>query len=1088
MTSIADKLDGLYQRMLPSMAHTLRGAVAGTEHENTNSGSPGMAAFLRLVKGYDFASSSDLELRERTSFLKALPQNAEYNEALPEVFAIVNEAVKRRLGAWELFESEKTIGEFAKYRELASAAMDSPDGEAALLSHGSAIGLNTAEKELVKGMASIADRGRIACWSDILLEAGFYQALSEVDVEGLLRFVPTDEQLTAGYLLYHENVVEMDSGEGKTVAAAFPAAMHAIFGRAVHIITSNDYLATRDAELLAPVYESLGLTVGFVVGCMSEDERRHAYTQDIVYGTLREFGFDYLRDNLRLPSDEQVQGPLEVAIVDEADHALIDQAGTPLIISGEPAGNTRGLKKALTAIESLVAHQKEKARELEAQVRVECIDSKDDRILVARLLLADPENECLAEIFAAFPKAYGRALALIDEDVHEPDSKLAAGLLYIVDPRAESVSLTDEGHQYVEDRLGPVFDTSRLERELVAVSSRSDIGAKERKRLKARMNRRVARQYGQMSRLHQLLKAFVLVKRDVDYLVHDGTVVLIDELTGRTLPDNIYNRGLHAAIQAKERVAVEPERETLAQISVQGFVKQYSRVAGMTGTALDAEDEFKSEYGLTVARVPSNRPRVRIDFGARVYRTNDDKLAAIVDEIRHCHRVGRPVLVGTLTIEQSERLRDMLSSAGIPHDLLNAVNDAAEETIVRNAGTFGAVTLATNMAGRGTDIVLKPGLNDRIIEAYVALVRGLFDEGLDHVRLDCSSLDERKHISAALSEGGMFADSETLDASHAVPSLIVSRNAADVCARGTSVEFGLGLHVIGTELNQSSRIDRQLRGRSGRQGAPGTTRFILSMEDQLLAYRRGEASYIEAASKTDASGRTYFEDKGVQRHVLKVQRSLSEDEAAERDMLNEYMRVQEAQTSAYYRARRDLFNVDSFSDICEGHIRDFAQRLVGEVFPDLGVTAYDAKFGRLSEELWTEFGVDCNHLEGVSAVHLADDIYGLMLDGLNEVRERVGIATMDALERQLYLQTSDEHWRGHIGDMQELMLSVSFAWHGRKHAAAEYAVRSYEAHESLKEDVVDDFIHRLFRFPVDDLVRPTEPPRTLDEEVAGILA
>ncbi|MCH8063931.1 MAG: hypothetical protein IH861_15670, partial [Chloroflexi bacterium] len=631
-------------------------------------------------------------------------------------------------------------------------------------------------------------------------------------------------------------------------------------------------------------------------------------------------------------------------------------------------------------------------------------------------------------------------------------------------------------------------DTSHLESELAAVESRGDIGAKERKRLIAGLRRRTSRQYGRMNQLHQMLKAYALVKRDVDYLVDDGNIVLIDELTGRTLPDNIYNRGLHAAIQAKERVPVEPERETLAQISVLGFVKQYSTVAGLTGTALDARDEFKSDYGLTVVRVPATRPRVRTDFGTRVYQTNDDKLAAIVDEIKNCRRVGRPVLAGTLTIEQSERLRDMLIDAGIPHDLLNAANDAAEARIVRNAGSFGAVTLATNMAGRGTDIVLQPDLNDRIVEAYVALVRDLLNDGLDRVQLDCSSDAECSLLIAALSQSGYLAVRGTRDVGPESTTLIISMNTGEMLTPGTIVEFGLGLHVIGTELNQSSRIDGQLRGRSGRQGAPGTTRFIVSMEDQLLAFRRGEASYIGDTPLTDAAGRTYYEGRGVQRHVVRMQRNLSEDEAAERDRSNEYMRIQEAQTFAHYEARQNVFDADSFNSICQGYIRDLAHRLVGEFFPDLGVSDYEAQFGRLSEELWTDFGVDCNHLEGLSALRLADAITDVLQGRLDEVRGYIGEDRLDALERQLYLQTSDEHWRDHIGNMQELMLSVSFAWQGRKHAAAEYAYRSHEAYESLREDVDDDFLRRLFRFPVEDLARPAEPTQTLEKEVAGILA
>ena len=1068
-------------------------------HAIADPGRPDLAAFVSRVKGHDFASHSDLELRERVAHLQAASRTGGDRDLPSEVFAIVNEAVKRRLGAWGFFEFDETDqvagGGLAKYRELAlgtSPRAQSQDGDIDFAGDISATSLNAAEQALVDGIALVTERGRVDCWSDILLGADFYEALLEADAEGLYIFVPTDEQLTAGHLLYQGNIVEMDSGEGKTVAAAFPAALHAIRGSAVHIITSNDYLAARDAELLAPVFESLGLTVGFAVGYMSDDERKHAYRQDIVYGTLREFAFDYLRDNLRLPGDIRVQGLLEAVILDEADNALIDQAATPLIISGEPTGRRRGLKKALAAIESLVNRQKEQARELEAGVGSGFTNSKDSPLLVARLLLANPDSDCLGKSFAANPKAYGRALALIDEEGDESDSRLTGGLLYIVDPREESVRLTDEGHKHIEEMVGPVFDTSPLERELDAVHSRGEIGVRQRKRLDARLRRRIDAQYGRMNQLNQLLKAFVLLQRDVDYLVDDGKIVLIDELTGRTLPDNIYNRGLHAALQAKERVTVEPERETLAQISVQGFIKQYSTVSGLTGTAMDARDEFSSRFGLTVVRVPSTRNRIRSDFGTRIYQTNDDKLAAIVDEIALCHRVGRPVLAGTLTIEQSRCISDMLNDAGIPHNLLNAANDATEARIIRNAGSFGAVTLATNVAGRGTDIALQPDLNDRVVQGYVDLVQHLLGEGSGPVQLDCSTMDARALISAALSGIGCLHVADMPEADHAGPSLIASGDAIDPGIannrKATRVEFGLGLHVIGTELNQSSRIDRQLRGRSGRQGAPGTTRFIVSMEDHLLAYRRGEASYVGDAPKTDAADRTYFEGGGVQRHVLGVQGHLSDDEAAQRGTLGEYMRIQEGQTAAHYKARQRVFQVDSFHRMCEGYVSDFAARLIGEFLPDGGVSGYLRQFRQLSEEVRTEFDIDIRHLEGLGAVHLANELRDLMLDTLDDAAEHVGEDRLDALERQLYLQTSDEHWRGHIGNMHELILSVSFAGHGIKHAAAEYAVLGHEAYESLKDDVVDDFIRRLFRFPLNDLNPPAEPVQALDDEVARILA
>jgi preprotein translocase subunit SecA len=584
-----------------------------------------------------------------------------------------------------------------------------------------------------------------------------------------------------------------------------------------------------------------------------------------------------------------------------------------------------------------------------------------------------------------------------------------------------------------------------------------------------------------------LLRAFALVKRDVDYLVDDGKVVLVDELTGRTLPDNIYNRGLHAAVQAKERVAIDPERETLAQISVQGFLKQYSLLSGLTGTALDAKDEFMRQYGLEVVRVASSRLPIRIDFGTRVYKTNDDKLAAIVDEIAQCQVVGRPVLVGTLTVQQSQKLSDLLRDAGIYHETLDASSDASEARVIKKAGSFGAVTLATNVAGRGTDIALQAGLDDKIVQGYVALVKTTLRGGADQIQLHCSSAEECAELFVALSAEGFHVAEEPDDA-NAEHYLSVSNTVGASRNSAVKIKFGLGLHMVGTELHQSSRIDRQLRGRSGRQGAPGTTRFIVSMEDQLLAYRRGEAAYLGDQPQFDSAGRTYFEGSAVQRHVRNLQLYQSDDDASERDILNEYMRLQEAQTAGYYSSRSGIFQVNSFHSICENYLREVCKRLVDEFFPDLGVSDYRGQFQRLCEEVGTEFGVDISELDGLSAIELADEIGDMMLDALDEKFEAVAVEYLDALKRQLYLQISDEQWRDHLSIMQELMLSVSLTGQDRKHAVAEYAIRSHQKYETLSGDVADEFICKLFQFPVGDLVTPDGQKRLLDGEVEGILA
>jgi preprotein translocase subunit SecA len=1088
MAKSSDKGNGQSKGVIPRLAGKLRGVISRMERGSADQSNAHIRAFVSRVRQYDFASYSDLDLRERVAELRAAPSAHGEPKHLEETFAITNESVKRRLGAWKLFETETESAGFTRYRDLAVEFLESRAKDDVPSISVASKDNSYAEIALVNGIAQVMKNGQTKHSSDILLQADFYIALSEFDATDSLKFDPTDEQLIAGHLLFEGNIVEMDSGEGKTVAAAFPAALQAICGKAVHIITSNDYLATRDAEYLAPVYESVGLTVGFVAGYMSDEERRYAYTQNIVYGTLREFAFDYLRDNLRMPSADRVQGSLDVVIVDEADHALIDQASTPLIISGQPAGYRRGLKKAVAAIESLVDRQMALATEIADAVMAGSSDSKKALLNVAMLMVACPESEVLGKCFAASPETYGRVLNLIDDDSEESDSQLAAGLYYIVDPRSESVSLTESGHRFLEDRLGPVFDTSGLEDELDAVIYSVDLDARERKRLGARLRRRIATQYGQMNQLYQLLRAFVLVKGDVDYLVDDGKVVLVDELTGRTLPDNIYNRGLHAAVQAKERVAIEPERETLAQISVQGFLKQYSLLSGLTGTALDAKDEFMRQYGLQVVRVASSRPPVRIDFGTRVYKTNDDKLATIVDEIAQCQVVGRPVLVGTLTVQQSQKLSDLLRNAEISHETLDASSDAAEARIIKKAGSFGAVTLATNVAGRGTDIALEPGLDDKIVQGYVALVKGMLNGSDYHIELHCSSTEERSLLLKALSADEGLHITEESDDANAGPYLIVSNTVGASRTSAVMMEFGLGLHVVGTELNQSSRLDRQLRGRSGRQGAPGTTRFIVSMEDQLLAYRRGEAAYVGDRPQTDSAGRTYFEGSSVQRHVCNLQRNQSDDDASERDILNEYTRLQEAQTAAYYSSRSSIFQVNSFHGICENHLREACQRLVIEFLPDLGVSDYRGQFQRLCEEVRTEFGVDVSELDGLSANELAGDISDMLLDALDEKFEAVDADNLDALKRQLYLQISDEQWRDHLSVMQELMLSVSLIGQDRKHAVAEYAIRSHQKYETLSGDVADEFMCKLFQFPLDDLVSPDGQILLLDEEIAGILA
>lgn len=1021
---------------------------------------------LRQIRSYDFASCDDIELRNAIAGLKCV--GADADAILPKTFALVSEAVERRLGVWRLFDSEFPKPGLNEYERIAEQILESApyrnrmdfytnpdfletDGFAESLAPAlSGCALDDDEKTIVKTMVYVAEKSKVAYSPNILLPANFYRAIAAKDVGRELEFLPHDEQLLAGVLLYRGTIVEMNAGEGKTVAAAFPAALHTLTGRAVHIITANDYLAARDADYLAPVYESLGLTVGAVLGYMGDEERRYAYQQQIVYGTLREFGFDFLRDNTKLPPDEPLQGALDVAIVDEADHVLIDQARTPLIISGEPIGNKRGFDKTRRAVEDLVALQSDMVRELESKISSSGLGSRERIDTLAKLFKASSDNDALVQWFARSPRDYKRALAALEADeFRDDDEKLTQGLFYTIDAELESVTLTEKGQQFIEERLGSVFNTLELAKEIELIDASNDIGLRERTSIVNGLSRRMHRQNSRMNQVYQMLRAYVLLKKEVHYVVTNGEIVLIDEFTGRTLSDSRYQQGLHAAIEAKERVPVHPETETLAQISVRGFVRQYARVAGMTGTAADASVEFEREYGLGVVQLPPNQPSMRTDFDTRLYTTRDSKLAAILDEIKFCREIGRPVLVGTLTIEQSEEISHMLTEEGIEHSLLNAVTNSDEAEIIRSAGTFGKVTIATNMAGRGTDIILEPGLNERIAEEYEALM--VRDGSTSHAGLSNTVHDNGR--------------------SHAV------------------ISKTLGLYVIGTEMNYSSRIDRQLRGRAGRQGAFGASRFIVSLEDRMFAFHGDDFSINAGEPSVDVGGMRYSEGLHLERELDAVRSRIERDDEIRRGVHHEYARVMEAQTLAYYRMRRQVMESNSFHHECLEFVVERTERLVQRHFPELRIVDYESQFDRLAEELSLEFGIDCYRLEGVGLDRLAHEVGALLSAKLNSMRTALGDVELESLQKILFLQTTDALWRAYLVESQEMLLSNGATAHSHKAAIADYVFECSKAYLRLMERIVDIFLPKLSTFPVKTIATSQQVVEVdVIEDVAQILA
>ena len=900
--------------------------------------------------------------------------------------------------------------------------------------------------------AGAGGRRDLALGAAVVSEA-LARGLSEGDGP---RFRVTDEQAAAGLLMYGGVVVEMNAGEGKTVAGAFPAAFRALEGGRVHVITANDYLAARDAELLSPAFEALGLDVGAVLGPMTDPERAAAYSRSVVYGTLREFGFDYLRDNLRLPPDPPVQGALYAAVIDEADQVLLDQAQTPLVISGGPSGAVRGLRRARRAMAEMVAEQRAVVGELEERLREPGLSVETRGVLLARLLCADHDGDTARRLFAATEGAYERAAGMVaDSDLSDPECELARGLYFLADARRGAVALTELGRAFLERQAGYAFDTAGLQRRLDELERDDDTPLADLRPLVAKLRRRIARRHGQANQVTQLLRAYTLLKRDVHYLVSEGRVVLIDQETGRTLPDSQYRFGIHAALEAKEGLRVRDEPKTLAQISVRGFVAQYERVCGMTGTAKGGELELMSQFGLEVQVAPPTNPQRRSELGPRLYASREDKLAAVADEAAFWHGVGRPVLIGAPTIEESEEISRLLGELDVSHSLLNAAASDDEAEIVRRAGGFGAVTVATNMAGRGADIVVETGVNESVTEEFARLVARMLGEGAGRVVVRCASAEGAAALGAALGrEGAIW----TLRAGE--PVVVVG----DGAGREVALEFGLGLYVIGTGLNTTTRTDRQLVGRTGRQGAPGASRFMLSREDRLLAFGGAGSGVAAEDAVAEPGGRARVEGARVAKRLSEAQGRAERDGAAERAVTHEFDRILEVQTLDYYAARREALAAEDFRSRCGALAREYAAAVVARWLPAGAGFDYARGFERVREELRLDFGEDVGHLGGLGPAALAEAVGELLSRRLEARLRPLDGAAAERLLKLLYLQASDELWGEHLDYCQQLMVGVSLAALYLRGAIVECALRCSEAYEAFRRDADAEAVRRMLRF------------------------
>ena len=792
---------------------------------------------------------------------------------------------------------------------------------------------------------------------DILPEA--FATVREAS-DRVLGLRPYRVQLVGGIVLHQGRIAEMKTGEGKTLVATLPAYLNGLTGNGVHIVTVNDYLAKRDSEWMGKVHRFLGLTVGLIVHDLSSEERRAAYAADITYGTNNEMGFDYLRDNMAIYSSELVQRGHSFAIVDEVDSILIDEARTPLIISGMGEKSTEMYSRT----ESLV------------------------RTFRKKVIAETDEKE--------------------EEDVNETAD-------YIVDEKAKTATLTQRGIKKVEEFFN-LENLSDPENSTIA------------------------------HHVNQALKAHGTMKRDIDYVLKDGQVVIVDEFTGRLMFGRRYSDGLHQAIEAKERVEVARESKTLATITFQNYFRLYKKLSGMTGTALTEEEEFGTIYNLDIIEIPTNRPIARLDNPDVVYKTEAAKYRAVIRQIKECHAKGQPVLVGTVSIEKNEKLSYLLSREGIKHNLLNAKNHEKEAEIVAQAGKFGAVTVATNMAGRGTDIML--GGNAEYMAKTDLRKAGLSDE--------------------LIAEATGYAETqnqEILDA-RAMFASALKKHREEISGEADKVREAGGLFIIGTERHDSRRIDNQLRGRAGRQGDPGETRFYLSLDDDLMRLFGGER-ITNLMERLDIDEDTPIENKMLTKSIENAQMSVESRNFQSRKATLEYDDVMNKQREIIYSQRKQVLDGLDIKSTVLNMLRSSIENHVAVAVSEQGKLtkeSYEAAL-KACEGMYFPRGMVAlseSELSGMTGEDLTDRFFVASETVYNAKEDALTPPIMRELERVVLLRVVDEYWMDHIDAMSELRQAIRLQSYGNKNPVDVYKQESLSMFEEMISAIQNETVRRIF--------------------------
>ncbi|MFQ6617090.1 MAG: preprotein translocase subunit SecA [Fidelibacterota bacterium] len=803
--------------------------------------------------------------------------------------------------------------------------------------------------------------------------------------------IPYDVQLIGAVVLHQGKIAEMKTGEGKTLVATMPLYLNALTGRGAHLVTVNDYLAKRDSQWMGRIYERLGLKVGCILNDMNNEQRKEQYSADVTYGTNNEFGFDYLRDNMAITKEEQVQRGHYYAIVDEVDSVLIDEARTPLIISGVVSSAThQKFTELKPKVEALVKKQTHLVNRIvaEAERLLKEGNEYEAGIKLLQARRGAPKNKRLQKLYQEpGVKKLERHVEndfMRDKRMHEIDEEL----FFSIDEHTNITDLTEKGRQELAPDNGEMFVIPDLVEEIQKIDEDGTLSKIDKERRKEKIQRLYSERSEQIHNIIQLLKAYSLFEKDVEYVVTDGKVLIVDEFTGRILPGRRYSDGLHQALEAKENVRIERETQTIATITLQNYFRLYEKLAGMTGTAETEAAEFHHIYKLEVVVIPTNKPVIRIDYDDMVYKTRREKYRAVIDEIEELYNIGRPVLVGTISVEVSETLSRMLKRRGIPHNVLNAKHHQREAEIIAKAGEKKAVTIATNMAGRGTDIKLGEGV----------------------------------------------------------------------------VDLG-GLHIIGTERHESRRIDLQLRGRSGRQGDPGSSKFYLSLEDDLMRLF-GSDRIASIMDKLGVQEGEVITHGMITKSIERAQKKVEARNFSIRKHLLEYDDVMNQQREVVYNRRNYALAGGNLQEEVIERLHEFVDRLI-EDYTREGKYPEEWDWNGLETELMNALlmglPIPRDQIEYITQEELRESIINAALGNYRTKEELIGSDMMRQLERFAVLRVIDEHWKDHLYELDQLKEGISLRAYGQKDPLIEYKTEAFNLFIEMLHQINRDTLKFLFR-------------------------